>query len=94
MFFGLVNVMPAVGFSVVKLGGIRYRVPKFISLQKSLSFGVFWLFRERSEYRRPFFRHILRNVIASFFRKGVGIQRKLEWQEIARRNRVFMKFLV
>lgn len=90
------RVRPRINFVSKKVAGIVYRLPRFISLEKSRSISVRWIISSavnRSSHEK--FSQKLAKELIDISRGLItpAVKKKLEYHTLARSNRPFLRYL-
>lgn len=90
------KVRPRINFVSKKVAGIVYKLPRFISLQKSRSISVRWIIMSainRNSYEK-FPQKLAKELLD--ISKGIStsaIKKRIEYHVLARSNRPFLRYL-
>lgn len=90
------KVRPRINFVSKKVAGIVYRLPRFISIQKSRSISVRWIIMSavnRNSYEK-FPQKLAKELLD--INKGIStsaIKKRIEYHTLARSNRPFLRYL-
>lgn len=90
----LENVTPLVQVKTKKVGGIVYRIPKDVSVKRSISIGISWLIESAKQGKGvQLSKRLCREILLAKNGEGKAVERVRDIHEFAKKNRGLVKFL-
>lgn len=85
---------PFLNLIAIKKGSMTYQVPTYISIQREIFQGLYWLIKETCGLKkRNYQKELLKEFINISFRRGNAVKAKEKLHQAALQNRVYIKFL-